>query len=165
MDKKDDVLHPEGLYNPLYRFAFTNITEEDLTSYWNGRPIVVKAGQTVKLSHHLAVKLTKELVDKIMIGEAKLDETKNTTPQNPYYRSPKGMSLGVPAARKVWEDKIVKQLESEQDAIQLEVIRSEMIETLTNDLAAQPSTTPVGVPMANLSAGDKLPEAFAELKK
>src|ERR1700722_3052553 len=95
----------DGLFNPVLKFAFTNITDEDFVSAWNGVPITVKAGQTVTLPHHLAHKLTDELVDKIMITNIKTNETEyyknnpNTAPN--MYRAPS--SLGVPAARKVWE--------------------------------------------------------------
>lgn len=169
--KEEDVLHPtNGIFNPLYRFAFTNITKEDLESFWNGRPLKVKAGETVKLTHHLAVKLTKELVDRIMITDVKLNEVNfyknnpNTAPN--MYRAPS--SLGVPAARKIWEDKIIKQLPTEKDEIQLEIMRSEMIEGLTQDLNRQTSTEPVSVPAATLSHSDnptKLPEVFAEINR
>ena len=60
--KEQDWLHPKmGIYNPLLRAAFTNITEEEFVSAWGGEPIKVPAGRTVELPHHLAVKLTKEL--------------------------------------------------------------------------------------------------------
>lgn len=169
---KDEVLHPEGLYNPLLRFAFTNITNEDFVSYWNSKPITIKPGQTVKLKHHLAVKFLKELVDKIMTGEAKLDEVEyykrnqNAAPLS--YRSPKGLSLGIPAARKVWEDQIIKQLPTEEDTVEFEVMRQEFIEEIERDLNAKPSTEPVKVPVATLSGSEnptQLPPEFAELRK
>ena len=124
--KKDDVLHPNGLFNPTLRFAFTNITSEDFLSYWDGQPITVKAGKTVEVSHHLAVKMTKEMVDKIMIGNAKLDELKNTTAINPQYRSPQGMSLGVPAARKIWEDQIIKELTPDEESPDIVEMRAKL---------------------------------------
>lgn len=166
--KEEDVLHPNGVFDPLLRFAFTNVSSEDFKSFWNGRPVTVKAGDTVKLTHHLAVKFLKELVDQIIIGEAKLDET-NFYKNNPNalvntYRSKKGLDLGIPAKRKEWEDKIIKQLPMEQDALQLEIMRSEFIETLSNDLKKEPSKEPVSVPSASLSGGDKMPEVFAEIK-
>jgi len=167
---KDDILHPEGLFNPAFRFAFTNITEEDFTSYWGGKPITIKPKQTVKLRHHLAVKFLKELVDKIMQGEAKLDEVNfyksnpNSAPNS--YRSPKGLSLGVPAARKVYEDQIIKQLPSEEEGVEFEILKSEFREQLERDLSQQVSTAPVSVPAAQLSGtNNKLPSEFAEVTR
>lgn len=150
-DKKEDLLHPEGLYNPGLRFAFTNITEEDFTSYWGGQPIVVKAGQSVELTHHLAVKLTKELVDKIMYGEATLDEVNyyknnpNTAPNA--YRSPKGSMVGVPAARKVWEDKVCHLMSQDEESPEVQVMRAELRAEILAGMNKEPvSAEPVRVP-------------------
>lgn len=163
----DDTLHPNGLYNPTLRFAFTNITSEDFTSYWGGQPIRIKAGQAVELPHHLAVKLTKELVDHILIGEAKLDEVNyykvNQNAQANTYRSPKGLSLGVPAARKVWEDKICRQLAVDEESPEIQVLRAQMKEELMAQMNNETAKAPVAVP-ATVESG-KLPEAFAELGK
>lgn len=167
---KDDLLHPEGLYNPLLRFAFTNITKEDFVSYWNSKQFTIKAGDTVKLQHHLAVKCLKELVDKIMQGEAKMDETayyernQNAAPNT--YRSSKGLSMGVPAARKIWEDQIIKQLPNKTDGVEFEILRQEFMEEIERDSNAKPSTEPIKVPAATLSGNEnaQLPSEFAELK-
>lgn len=149
----------EGLFNPALRFAFTNITTEDFSSAWGGSPIVVKAGQTVELTHHLANKLTDELVDKIMIGAAKLDEVTyyknnpNTAPN--VYRAPS--SLGVPAARKVWEDQIVRPLAVDEESPEIQVMRAQIKEELMADLSAE---TAKGGPAIPTSL-----EEFAELKE
>ncbi len=168
---KDDILHPEGVFDPFARFAFTNITKEDFKSFWNSQPITVKPGQTVKLKHHLAVKFLKELVDKIMQGEAKMDEVayyernQNAAPNS--YRSPKGLQMGVPAARKVWEDQIIKQLPTEKDTVEFELMKQEFMEEIERDTNAKVSTEPIPVPSATLSHSDhptQLPSEFAELK-
>lgn len=155
-------MHPEGLFNPALRFAFTNITDEDFTSYWGGQPIIVKAGQSVELSHHLAVKMTKEMVDKIMQGEAKLDEVNyyknnpNTAPN--VYRSPIGSMMGVPSARKVWEDKICRLMSQDEESPEIQVMRAEMRAELLAGMNKEPiSKEPVHVP-TSLSE-------FAELGK
>ena len=131
MSKEENWLNPEGLFNPLIKGAFTNITEETFTSYWDGSPIIVPAGATIELSHHLACKLTKELVDKIMIGNAKLDEIAKN---QPYYRSPQGSSLGVPAARKVWEDQICRQMAVDEESPQVQVLRATIKAELMADM-------------------------------
>lgn len=133
----------EGVFNPTRKFAFTNITTEDFTSAWGGSPITIHPGETVKLDHHLANKMVDEMVDKLMIGGAKLDEV---TKNQPFYRSPLGMQLGVPAARKVWEDQIVRELPPEQDSAQMQIERAKIREQLESDLKAEPSTAPVSAP-------------------
>lgn len=130
-EKPEDLLHPEGLFNPTLRFAFTNITDEEFTSYWGGQPIKIKAGQTVELTHHLAVKLTKELVDKIILGAAKLDKDAQ---KDPYYRSPMAGNLGVPAYRKQYEEKICRLLGTDEESPEIQLMRVQMKEEL---LAAQ----------------------------
>lgn len=133
----------DGLFNPLRRFAFTNITEDVFISHWDGQPITVQAGQTVELTHHLANKLTDELVDKIMIGEAKLDEV---TKNQPYYRSPKGSSLGVPAARKVWEDQIVRELQVDEESPEIQTMRAKIREEVLSDLKREPAKAEIQLP-------------------
>lgn len=144
-----ELLHPrQGIYNPTLRFAFTNITEEEFISAWGGEPIKIPAGRTVELPHYLAVKLTKELVDKIMIGNAKLNEVEfyknNPNVQMNTYRAPS--SLGVPAARKVWEDKIVKLMDVDQSSPEVQLQRLGIKQQLIDDLNAVPSQ---GSPLDN----------------
>lgn len=149
----------DGVFNPLLRFAFTNITTEVFTSAWNGSPITVKPGQTVELSHHLADKMTDELVNKIMIGNAKLDEVeyykKNPNTQPNFYRA--ASSLGVPAARKVWEDQIVRKLEVDEESPEIQVMRAQIKEELMSDLSKEKSSAPVSMPSSL--------ETFSELGK
>lgn len=145
MAEEKSILNPEGLFNPFLKFAWTNITEELFESRWDNSPIRVPAGATVELPHHLAVKFTKELVDKIMIGNAKLDElTKN----QPFYRSPIGSSLGVPAARKVWEDQICRPIEVDEESPQMQVTRATIKAELLSDLKKEPGQQGVQAPIA-----------------
>ena len=136
MAEEKNILNPEGLFNPSLRFAFSNILEDKFVSAWGGQVIEVPAGETVELPHHLACKLTKELVDKIMIGNAKLDElayyNKNPNTQPNMYRAPN--SLGVPAARKVWEDRICRQLEVNEESPQMQIIRAQIKADLEADM-------------------------------
>ena len=148
-------MHPEGLYNPALRFAFTNITEEPFVSYWDGQPMTVPAGQTVELPQYLAVKMTKELTDKIMIGEAKLDALSKGLVGA---QTPRTSQLGVPAARKVWEDKICRVLDVDEESPQVQVMRAQIKAELLADLSAE--AQPKGTPELPSSLGE-----FAELKK
>lgn len=163
MDKKEPTLQEllyirQGIYNPLLRFAFTNITEEEFVSAWGGEPIKIPAGHTVELQHHLAAKLTKELVDKIMIGNAKLNEVefyqKNPNAMPNTYRAPS--SLGVPGARKIWEDQICRLLAPDEESPQTQLMRIKIKEELMRDLKAEPAS---GSPLDN---APKLSE-FADL--
>lgn len=148
-----------GIYNPTLRFAFTNITTEDFVSAWGGSPITVKAGQSVELPHHLADKLTDELVNHIMIGKAKLDEIeyykKNPNTEINKYRA--ASSLGIPAARKIWEDQIVRPLAIDEESPEIQVMRAQIKEELQSDMQKENSTAPVSVPSSLVE--------FAELKE
>lgn len=156
-----DILYlRQGVYNPLLRFAFTNIAESELVSAWNSEPIKIPAGRTVELPHHLAAKLTKELVDSIMIGNAKLNEiefyknNQNAMPNT--YRAPS--SLGVPAARLVWEEKICRLLAPEEESPETQLMRIKIKEELLHDLKAEPSS---GSPLDNAPKSIK---EFADLE-
>lgn len=126
-----------GIFNPLARYAFTNITEEPYTLRWDGEDILtVEPGRTIELPHHLADKALTELVDRIMIGEAKLDEVAmlkaNPAMSNP--RSSRGMNLGVPAARKVWEDQIIKEIKVDPESAEARLMRSQVRDQITQDI-------------------------------
>lgn len=146
---KETLLNPEGLYNPLLKFAFTNITEAPFDIIWDGKIVTtLKSGETVELNHYLAVASTKRLVDLIMIGNAKLNELEyyknNPNTQPNLYRATS--SLGVPAARKVWEDQICRVMEVDEESPQVQIMRATIREELMNDLSAQPSS---GSPLDN----------------
>lgn len=170
---EDNFLHPVGVYDPNIRAAFTNITDEEFVSAWGGQPIKVPAGRTVELTHHLAVKLTKELVDKIMIGEAALDKATNGK-GNAYYQSPKGMNLGVPAAREIWEKKICRQLEVDEESPEIQVMRAQIRQEVMQDMqnsqapkSASPSLPNSINEFADIKGGDepKKPKAPIKLKE
>lgn len=155
-----DTLHPEGLYNPTLRFAFTNITDEEFTSFWGGQPIAIKPGKTVELTHHLAVKLTKELVDKIMQGLTRIggEQTKK-----------EGTSLGVPSARKIWEDRIVKELRPDEESPEIQVMRAELKAEILAQQNKEQRSEPVHVPtsleeFADLTVKNAPKEAKKPLK-
>lgn len=137
MANKDYFLTPEGIYDPIARYAFTNITEEDFETSWDSSPIVIKPGVTIELGHSQAQNFTKALVDKIIIGNAKLDELAKNTP---YYRSPIATDLSIPARRKIWEDKIVRKIEAGEESPQTQIIRSQIKAELMADMSREPSS-------------------------
>lgn len=177
MPKKEESLQEilyirQGVYNPALRFAFTNISEEEFVSAWGGEPIKIPAGHTVELPHHLAAKLTKELVDKIMIGNAKLNEVeyyqKNQNAMPNTYRAPS--SLGVPAARKVWEDQICRLLAPDEESPETQLMRIKIKQELLKDLQAEPSSgspldnAPALSEFADLTADKETPKEKAPMK-
>lgn len=114
-----DFLYFEGMYNPLARFAFTNVLDEDFVSYWNSRQYTIKPHQTVKLQHHLACKFTKEIVDRMM--------TRDKIEKN----------MAVPLARKPYEDKVLSLLPNAEDDFELQVIRDSFVEQVRHDAEKQ----------------------------
>jgi sirohydrochlorin ferrochelatase len=152
----------QGIYDPTKRFLFTNITSEPFTFTWGKSPITVKAGEVIELPHHLAVLATTALVDQIMNKEIKEEEDKmKLETKNPYYRSPRGSSLGIPAAREPYEKKICRELERSESKVtesQMGVIRTELAETLKRDLAGENS--PKITKMSDLGVDAK---AFEEI--
>ena len=155
-------LNINGIYDPTKRYAWTNVSEEDFASAWNSSPISVKAGDTVELPQHLAVKFTDELVDKLMTQEFKLDEVKmrEKNPDLLVPRSPRGMSLGVPAARKVYEDMICRELAPDEESPQMQIERARIKEELLNQMNAEVSKEPPVTPGSPLNSSE-----FAELGK
>ena len=142
----------KGIYDPTRRFAFTNIHNEPFDVQWDGKNLgTVQPGQTIELPHHLAVKCTCELVDRIMIEETKADEALHTS--TAYYRSPKASRLGVPMARKPYEDKILKEIEIDPTTPQFKILASQAVEEIKRDLNAESSAaiTSMAVPMDALA--------------
>lgn len=147
-----------GIYDPSKRFAFTNVTDKDFVFSWGGNPITVKPKDTVEMPHHLAVLATTKLVDQIMLGEARQDElTMRKENKDPYWRSPKGISVGVPEARKPYEDKILRELQPDEENPQFAIQRARMKEELLRDLSAEKAE-----PVSKIVVS---PEQFAEIKK
>lgn len=149
MAEEKNLMSPEGIYNPLLKFSFTNISEAPFEIKWDGAVVTtLKGGETVELPHYLAVTATKALVDMIMIGNAKLDEItyykNNPNTQPNMYRA--SSALGVPAARKVWEDQICRVMAVDEESPQVQVMRATIKAELMKDLQAQPSQ---GSPLEN----------------
>lgn len=146
----------EGIYDPTRRFAFTNISDSDYKLRWDSKDLVtVKPGESVELPHHLAVMATGELVDRIMMAETKADEDAHAG--TPYYRSPKGIAMSVPEARKPFEDKVLRELPVDQASSQFKIMQSKFVEELKTDLTAETSK-----PISKISVN---PTEFAEIQK
>lgn len=154
-----DAKNP-SIFNPNRRFAWTNITDEDFTAQWDGQVIMtIKPNQTVELPHHLANKFTDELVDRIIIGDIKKEEDKMAKNNpNVIARSKRGMSLGVPETRKVYEDKIVKEIEVDLNDPQVALMRAQVRETVMGDIARAQEKAPA---LSSVPVGG--PSEFADL--
>jgi len=99
-----------GIYDPSKRYGFKNITDKPFTFSWGNQPITVKAGEEIEVPEHYALLATKKIVDQIMMEEVAAEEAKMRAElKDPYWRSPKGISIGIPAARKVYEDKVLRE--------------------------------------------------------
>lgn len=160
----------DGVFNPLRRFAFTNITDDVFTFHWDGKPITVKAHDTVELPHHLMVIAATKLVDKIMINNAKADEIEGRKTDR-YYRG--ANMMGVPAAREVYESKIVRELEVDEESPQIQVMRAQIRDQVIKDIeTGQKNAAPVESivasvnleNMVNVAEGGKS-EEYAGAKK
>jgi hypothetical protein len=92
-----------------------------------------------------------EMVDKIMIDGVKQAEVdyyqRNPNAEINRFRAPS--SLGVPAARKVWEDKILEELPIEEGSTEAQLLRLQIKEELEHDIKAEPSTSPVQAPASS----------------
>lgn len=141
-----DFLYFEGMFNPVLRFAFTNVLDEDFVSYWDGVRQTVKPHTTVKLTHHLAVKFTKEIVDKLM------------------QKDNKGLGMAVPATRKPYEDKVLSLLPSE-DSQELEILKSQFIEQVKEDAAREPGVAYEAPEVPKLDFEDLSEKNFSEPRK
>lgn len=155
----------DRMYDPTKRFAFTNITDKPFTFTWDSRPITVEIGETVELPEYLAVLATAKIVDEIMTAEIKAEEDiiKKDT-RDPYYRSPRANSLAVPAARKPYEDKVVKELapHKNNDA-RMQVIRASLTDEIKKDLNAKPASAISGIGDLGFKSAEQGLKEFADI--
>lgn len=137
----------DGLYDPSARFEFTNITDTDFTSQWNGSPIEIKAKETVVVPHYLAVKLTTELVDRIFQDRAKAEEDEmRPKVNNPYWQSRIGMQASIPAMRDPYEKQVMKKAENAVKGIESQIMRSNFKDQLMADMAREPGVAEEAIP-------------------
>lgn len=145
----------DGVYDPKKRFAVTNIMDEDFTFSWDGVESVIKAGDTVELPHHLMVLVATKMTDKCILEEA-WAENKEIHKATPWIDSRKNASLGVPELRKMYEDRIVKEIPFDQASSQFKILASQQMEQIKKDFSAEPAQ-----PVQSFAPD---PSEFAELK-
>lgn len=134
----------EGIYDPTKRGAFTNWSNEDFVGVWAGEGITIKAGQTVTLPEHLAIKFTGEFVDREMVKE----EMSNFVPSVkwPTYEESEKTMVGIPSARTPYEKKTLKWLERSDESPEMQLLRMQVLDEIKKDFTASPSTEPPRAP-------------------
>ncbi len=158
-DEKQQKYIERGMYDPLARYGFYNIIIEkhpvrgdifysrnkDFTFTWNGSPINVKAGSEIELPEHLAILATHKLVDEIMTDIAHEDTIKLREKSGDFtIKSPFGAALGIPAARKVWEDKIIRKLKIDEQSPQIQILKAQIKDQILTDITnSQKSAAPI----------------------
>ncbi len=134
----------EGIYDPGQRFSITNISDKPHPIKWNNSVVyIIKPGEAIEVSDAtpvpgsgmgdaLAHKIQKEITDMVMLGEAKAEEVQRNLP---YYKSPLGMQLGIPNARKPYEDRILRPLPANESSVK--ILSQQKAEELIRDSQKQ----------------------------
>lgn len=166
-DVKQNKYVERGMYDPLKRYGFKNITEEPFTFTWNSNPITVKPGVEIELPEHLAITATHKLVDQIMNKIAHEDtERLRKELKDHAARSPLGIAVGVPSARKPWEDKVLRELKLDEQSPEIQVLRAQTKDRIINDITnSQKASEPIESVLGSIvSKGDgSLPKEFADI--
>lgn len=166
-DEKQQKYVDRGMYDPRKRYGFKNITEEPFTFSWNGNPITVQPGMEVELPEHMAILATHRQVDQIM-GKLAHEDTERLRKEMRDHtaRSPLGIAMGVPSARKVYEDKIIRELKVDEQSPQFQVIRAQARDQIINDLTnAQKPPEPIESAISGLAqmGNPEAPKEFSEI--
>lgn len=92
MNNENEILNNE------VRYIFNNWSEEDFTGYWNSKPQLIKAGETVELPKYLALHYCKHFVNREMD------------------RDNKSSSWGIEEARKPYIVKTITEITGNTDS-------------------------------------------------
>ena len=155
-----DLFPKDGIYDNTRRFAFTNITDDLFTFHWDGKPISIKAHDVIEMPHYLAAIATRKLIDKIMVSKFKKEEEDGiNVGKDGRHRF--GLSLGVPAARQVYEDQIVRELALDEESPQVAIMRAQMRDEIMGDIKrAEEKTAPVESVVASVGL-----DTFSQVKE
>lgn len=168
-DEKQQKYVDRGMYDPRKRYGFKNITDEDFTFTWNSNPITVKPGVEIELPEHMAILATHKIVDQVM-GKIAHEDTERLRKEmkDPYARSPLGIAMGVPTARKPFEDKVLRELKVDEQSPQIQILRAQTKEQIVNDLTnAQKPPEPLSAALGGLAqmGNPTAPAEFSELPR
>lgn len=162
------------------RFSFENITDEPFVSKYAGTPVTVPPHRIIEISDRtpfvgaglgefIALKMTGELVDKIMLGRA--DDVREPGAKLGGAKAASSAALlRVPAQRKILEDRILKELAPEDEAT-LRFLGETKIREIVGDQEKKEGvrydneSTVVDWDNAAGLKGNQQSEPFSELKK
>lgn len=168
-DEKQQKFVERGMYNPLKRYGFTNITTEDFTFTWNSSPITVKPGVEIELPEHMAILATHKIVDQVMNKLADEDTKRlRVEMRDSTARSPLGISVGIPAARKPFEDKVLRELKVDEQSPQVQVLKAQVRDQIIGDLTnSQKPPEPIESAISGLAqmGNPNAPKEFSEIPK
>lgn len=168
-NEKTGKFEERGMYDPRKRYGFKNITDEVFTFSWNGNPVSVKPQTEIELPEYMAIMATHKLVDQVM-GKLAQEDTERLRKEMKDHtaRSPLGIAMGVPAARKVYEDKILRELKIDEQSPEIQVLRAQIKDQITNDIAnGQKPPEPIESAISGLAqmGNPTAPAEFSEIPK
>lgn len=135
----------EGKYNPDRRFVIKNWTDQDLKSFWDSRPITIKAGDMGEFEHAIAYKLTKELVDREMLQDAYKSMVASGAIDHAArekVRERGEMAVLNKDLRKPYEDKTISELIAGQENPILTKMRAEVRAEMEAEQVSRVTSTP-----------------------
>lgn len=167
LDSKTGKMIDRGVYDPTKRYGFKNITEKPFTFSWDNNPITVPPGEEIELPEYMAIMATHKQVDQIM-SEIAFEDTVRLRKENKDYaaRSPLGIAMGVPSARKPYEDKILRELKLDEKNPQVQILRAQIKEQLMTDLTnGQKPAAPIESVVAGIAqfGNPTAPKEFSEI--
>lgn len=157
----------QGIYDLTKTYAVKNITDKPFTFRWNSNPMTIQPGKELNMPEHFMIVAVTKMVDEIMQEETRIEEVSMRKElRDPYWRSPKGISMGVPAARKVYEDKIVREVQLDDSDPQTQIRKVQLKEEIMgNILDGQKQPAPIEAALGGIAStnGSAFPKEFADI--
>lgn len=146
LDKEDTI------YTAGKRFSYKNIMDEDFVSMWGGVKITVPSHKTIEISDKtpfvgaglgecLAIKMTREQVDKIKLGQANAVRDEVDGKGKPVKSERIAATIRIPFQREELEKMILTELEPEDEAT-LRFLGDTKIKEITVDSEKQAGVAP-----------------------
>lgn len=151
-----DGVYDDGLNGrPLRMFVVKNWTDEDVRSKWDGKDIIIKKGDMAEFTHAIALKLTKEIVDRELFKEAAKAPTDKE-------RERLEMRILSPEIRKPYEDKTLQEIRANEENPILAKMREEIRAEEVAKLQSQSSDAAAGITDTPKPRGRPRKEEFAD---
>ncbi len=117
----------------------------------------------------MAILATHKLVDQIM-GKLAQEDTERLRKEMRDHtaRSPLGIAMGVPSARKPYEDKILRELKIDEQSPQMQVLRAQVKDQIISDITnGQKPPEPIETAISGLAqmGNPTAPKEFSEIPK